>query len=241
MGDVMDERLEARLRADPTGDPRYIPGRFRDRIAGTAVVRVPRGQATSGLRPLGAVLAIAVVLATVIILRPVITGPAATPSPVPSAGAPSGVPTPESTPDRLSITDMITAAHAQVSAKQMQAAVLAALAADPNPWPAAMTAASVTCETGIDPDPDLAFGNGPAARNDSCTVLITELYGHYWTSGIQQDYDSTLTVYQYAVAQPIGYPDLKGPQPSDSAAKEKRDLDAFLLLIPWAAPPTAQF
>lgn len=237
----MDERLEARLRADATGDPLYIPGRFRDRNAGTAVVPVPRGHATRGLRPLGAVVAVAVVLATVIVLRPMITGPAATPSPVPSATAPRGVPTPEPTPDRLSIAGMISAAQAPVTAKQMQAAVQAALAADTSPWPATMTANSVTCETGIDPDPDLAFANGPGARNDSCTVLITELYGHYWASGIQQDYDSTLTVYEYAVAQPIGYPDLKGPQPSDSAAKEKHDLDAFLLAIPWAAPPTAQF
>jgi hypothetical protein len=183
MGDVMDERLEARLRADATGDPRHIAGQFRDRIAGTAVVRVRRRQATSGLRPLGSVLAIAVVLAAVVILRPVITRPAATPSPVPSGTAPGVVPTPEPTPNRLSIAGMIAAPPELVTAKEMQAAVQAALTADANPWPAAITADSVTCETGI--APDLAFANGPGARGDSCTTLITELYGHYWTSGIQ--------------------------------------------------------
>jgi hypothetical protein len=83
---IDDLRLEPRLRADPTGDPHYVPGRFRDRTARAATRRVTaRGRAATS-RQTGTLLAAAIIAALVIIGRvaPAV-GPMPTPSPTPTA------------------------------------------------------------------------------------------------------------------------------------------------------------
>jgi Beta-lactamase len=100
----MDARLEARLRTDPTGDPVHVAGRFRDRVAMAATVRARPRAAVVSLRPIGAVLAVAVVLLGVLLLRPVLLAPAATPSP-----GPSSTPSPQPSPRAAFTSDALGA------------------------------------------------------------------------------------------------------------------------------------
>jgi|GEM_PF-6943282 hypothetical protein len=107
----------------------------------------------------------------------------------------------------------------------MQAAVAAALAADTKGlWSAFMTSSATTCGSA-----ETAVGE----RAQKCEDLISALYGHYYGDAVHQDYDSALTVYSYAIHQPIGFLDFSGAAPTDSLATFKQDLDNLLLGINW--------
>ena len=80
---MIGDRLEARLALDPDGDPRHAVGRVWDRVGSAPTLRVQRPLLTS-LRPLGALIAVAVLIALGVFVRPILTGPGATPSPSPS-------------------------------------------------------------------------------------------------------------------------------------------------------------
>jgi hypothetical protein len=96
----MDQRLESRLRFDPTSDPPHVPGRFRDRVAAAAIGwQRPHGTVVA-LRPLGTVLAAAVILAAAVVLRPGLGPGPSTPSP-----SPTPIPTPLGTGRLEAIVD----------------------------------------------------------------------------------------------------------------------------------------
>jgi len=80
---MIGDRLEARLRLDPDGDPRHEVGRVWDRVGSAPTLRVRRPVQTA-LRPLGALVAVAVLVALGVFVRPLLNGPGATPSPSPS-------------------------------------------------------------------------------------------------------------------------------------------------------------
>jgi len=81
---MIGDRLEARLRLDPDGDPRHQIGRVWDRLGAAPTLRVRRPVLT-GLRPIGAIVAAAVLVALGLFVRPSLNGPGQTPSPTPSA------------------------------------------------------------------------------------------------------------------------------------------------------------
>ena len=86
---IDDPRLEARLRDDPTGDPRYVPGRFRDRVARAATLRAVGSPRALASAPLGALLVAVVLIALAIVVSPrQSVGPQATPTP--TAPTPAG-------------------------------------------------------------------------------------------------------------------------------------------------------
>jgi hypothetical protein len=80
---MIGDRLEARLRLDPDGDPRHQVGRVWARVGTAPTQRVRRPVITS-LRPLGALLAVVVLIAAGLVIRPLINQPGKTPSPSPS-------------------------------------------------------------------------------------------------------------------------------------------------------------
>ena len=77
------DRLEARLRLDPDGDPRHQVGRVWARVGTAPTQRIRRPVMTS-LRPLGALLAVVVLIATGLVIRPILNPPGHTPLPSPS-------------------------------------------------------------------------------------------------------------------------------------------------------------
>jgi len=90
---MIDERLETRLRRDPTNDRRHEVGMFRHRLSDAAMQRVsPRPVLRVGFS-VGAVLALVLVVALLLGTRPSSVGPSPSslaPSPSPSAsGSPS--------------------------------------------------------------------------------------------------------------------------------------------------------
>ena len=85
MAGLMDEtRLEARLRANPTGDPMYRTGSFRDRVVAAATIGVRARHGVRNPSFAGLALALAVVLLVSVIYRGGV-GPNPSPSPSPSA------------------------------------------------------------------------------------------------------------------------------------------------------------
>jgi beta-lactamase family protein len=96
---MLDDRLEVRLRLDPTNDRRHDVGRFRDRLA-TEAARPPATRRAVSLGvSLAALLTIVATIALLITFRPSTTGPAASPSSSPSASA-----SPTSAPSQLDPT-----------------------------------------------------------------------------------------------------------------------------------------
>jgi hypothetical protein len=90
---MIGDRLEARLRLDPDGDPRHEVGRVWRRFDGAPTMRVRRTVSTT-LRPFGALVAAAVLIALGLFIRPLVNPPGATPVPTPSA-----TPLPSADPD----------------------------------------------------------------------------------------------------------------------------------------------
>jgi hypothetical protein len=80
---MIGDRLEARLRLDPDGDPRHQVGRVWARVGTVPTQRVHRPVITS-LRPIGTLLAVAVLIAVGLVVRPIINPPGHTPTPSPS-------------------------------------------------------------------------------------------------------------------------------------------------------------
>jgi len=81
---MIGDRLEARLRLDPDGDPRHQVGRVWDRVGAAPTLRVRR-PVLSSLRPIGALVAAAVLVALGLFVRPILNGPGQTPMPTPTA------------------------------------------------------------------------------------------------------------------------------------------------------------
>jgi len=81
-----DERLEARLRLDPTGDRRHVVGQFRDRLASAAAAPVRTARPRVARQPVGALLVAGIVIAVLVAVRPTGPGgqPTSSPSPSPS-------------------------------------------------------------------------------------------------------------------------------------------------------------
>jgi hypothetical protein len=77
-----DERLERRLRTDPSGDT-YEPGAFLDRLASGQAARAVAGRTRPG-PPLGLVVTVVAVVAAIAVVRPAIVGPGGTPTTPPS-------------------------------------------------------------------------------------------------------------------------------------------------------------
>lgn len=86
---MIDERLELRLRLDPTGDPVHVVGGYRRRFVPGVPGRA-RERRSMLLRPIGAVVAVVALLVAMLIVRPNLNQPAATPVPTPT---PSPLPT----------------------------------------------------------------------------------------------------------------------------------------------------
>lgn len=90
----MDQRLELRLRNDPTLDPLHVPGGFRDRTAAAAVRRQrARPAIVATARPASALLGVLLFLASVLVIRTV-TAPGTTPPPATTSPIPSATPVP---------------------------------------------------------------------------------------------------------------------------------------------------
>src|SRR5690349_24304838 len=80
---MIGDRLEARLRLDPDGDPRHRTGLVWDRLGRAPVQRVRRPALVS-LRPIGALLLAVLLIGFGIVVRPIINPPGATPEPTPT-------------------------------------------------------------------------------------------------------------------------------------------------------------
>jgi hypothetical protein len=147
--------------------------------------------------------------------NPATTTPAAAttvPTAAPTAAPPSVVPP---TAALFSITDLIAAPHPVTTDKQMEAAIQAALSADPFLSAPGTQSNLKACETGVSDTPSDTV---VATRASGCILLIATLHEAYCSDAAQADYEAALAVYNYAIQQALGYPAATGAQPSDSVA-----------------------